>query len=282
MQLAMIEDRVIPYAELQPVYLDRGTFFGDGVYEVIRSYHGRLFALEEHLARFERSLREVGITGVDIADVRRRVQETFDRASIVNAKVYFHITRGAGDRDHAVAGEMRPRFFLTVMDLADKPANKQNGISVSTFPDWRWKRCDIKSLNLLPNVLAKMDADKKGCAEAILVNEAGEVTEGSSSAIFLVRGGGREIVTRPLGPDILPSITRAVVERLAAEAGVRVVEEAFRPDQAKAAEEVFLAVTTQDIVPVVRFDGVQVGAGRPGACTRRLVDVFVDYVRCGK
>ncbi|MBE0535709.1 MAG: aminotransferase class IV [Phycisphaerae bacterium] len=279
MQLAMIEDKVIPYAELEPVYLDRGAFFGDGVYEVIRSYEGRLFALDEHLARFARSLREIAIDGVDIADVRQRIETAFDRASIVNAKVYFHITRGSGDRGHGAPKDMKPRFFLTVMELADNPKNKEDGISVSTFPDWRWKRCDIKSLNLLPNVLAKMDAEKKGCGEAILVNDAGEVTEGSSSAFFIVRAGGREIVTRPLGPDILPSITRAIVERMAGEAGVRMIEAAFRPEDAGRAEEMFLAVTTQDIVPVVRFDGTQVGTGRPGACTKRLIEIFAEYAR---
>jgi len=278
MQLAMVDDRVIPYAELEPIYLDRGTFFGDGVYEVIRSYDGRLFALEEHLTRFARSLHEVGIEGVNIADVRSRVTTTLDRANIQNAKIYFHITRGSGDRNHNATPGTPPRFFMTVMELHDKPANKRDGVSVSTFPDWRWKRCDIKSLNLLANVMAKMDADRKGCAEAILVNDAGEVTEGSSSAIFLVRAGGSEIVTRPLGPDILPSITRAVVERLADRAGVRVVEEAYRPADAARAEELFLAVTTQDIVPVVRFDGDRIGDGRPGPCTRKLIETFADYV----
>ena len=282
MQLAMIDDEVIPYSELEPAYLDRGTFFGDGVYEVIRSYHGRLFALEEHLARFQRSLREIGIDGVDIADIRTRVTTAFERANLPNAKVYFHFTRGSGDRNHTITPGMTPRFFLTVLELVDKPANKERGVSVSTFPDWRWKRCDIKSLNLLANVMAKMDADKKGCAEAILVNDAGEVTEGSSSAIFLVRAGGSEILTRPLGPDILPSITRAIVERLADKAGVRVVEEAYRPADAARAQELFLAVTTQDIVPVVQFDGARIGDGRPGRCTRKLIEIFADYAKQGK
>ncbi len=279
MQLAVIDDKTIPYADLEPSYLDRGTFFGDGVYEVVRSYHGRLFALEEHLARFERSLREVAITGTDISDIHNRVMAAFERAGIANAKVYFHITRGSGDRNHCATAWMKPRFFMTVMELEDKPANKEHGVSVSTFPDWRWKRCDIKSLNLLANVVARMDAEKKGCAEAILVNDAGEITEGSSSAIFLVRSGGSEIVTRPLGPDILPSITRSMVERLAMHAGVRVVEEAFRPEDAMRAEELFLAVTTQDIVPVVQFDKIRIGGGRPGDCTHRLIELFAEHVR---
>ncbi len=215
MQLAMIQDRIVPYAELDPVYLDRGTFFGDGVYEVVRSYDGRIFALGEHMARFERSLREVDITGVDIADMRRRVERAFDDASIANAKIYFHITRGSADRNHGTPVDLKPNFFLTVTELDASDADKAGGILVSTFPDWRWKRCDIKSLNLLANVLARRDAEKKGCGEAILVNDAGEITEGASSSVFMVRAAGKGLFTRPLGPDILPSSTRAVVLRIA-------------------------------------------------------------------
>jgi len=278
MQLAVIDDKILPYAELDSAYLDRGTFFGDGVYEVIRSYDGRLFALEQHLARFDRSLREAGIEGINVNEVRGRVEEVFDRAGIPNARVYFHITRGCGDRNHGLVPGIRPRFFLTLMQLADKAANKENGVSVSTFPDWRWKRCDIKSLNLLPNVLARIDAEKKGCAEAILVNDAGEITEGSSSAFFMIRSG-TEVVTRPLGPDILPSITRAIVDRLARASGLRVVEAPYSPQDAARADELFLAVTTQDIVPVVRFDGIQIGDGRPGPCTRALIKAFSEFVR---
>lgn len=281
MQLAMIQDRIVPYAELDPVYLDRGTFFGDGVYEVIRSYEGRVFALEEHMARFKRSLREVDISGVEIGDVRGRVERAFDEAGIENAKIYFHITRGSADRKHGTPGDLTPNFFLTVTELDDLAANKTSGISVSTFPDWRWKRCDIKSLNLLANVLARRDAEEKGCCEAILVNEAGEITEGASSAIFIVRAGEKELVTRPLGPDILPSITRAVVLRIAQGAGLRPVKEVMTPAEAAAADEVFIAVTTQDIVPVVAFDGTTIGNGQPGEHTKKLSEAFRQYVLNG-
>ena len=278
MQLAMIQDRIVPYAELDPVYLDRGTFFGDGVYEVIRSYQGRVFAVEEHMARFARSLREVDIGGVDIADVRGRVERAFDEAGIENAKIYFHITRGSADRNHETPADLTPNFFLTVTELDDLPANRTSGISVSTFPDWRWKRCDIKSLNLLANVLARRDAERKGCCEAILVNGAGEITEGASSAFFIVRAGQKELVTRPLGPDILPSITRAVVLRIAQSAGLRPVKEVVTATEAAAADELFIAGTTQDIVPVVAFDGTTIGNGQPGEHTKKLSEAFRQYV----
>ncbi|HSV27422.1 MAG TPA: aminotransferase class IV, partial [Sedimentisphaerales bacterium] len=183
MQLAMVNDRVMPLEQLDSACLDRGLYFGDGVYEVMRSYNGRLFAFEEHMERFARSLREIEITGVDMADIRRRVLKCFEQAAIQpDARVYFHITRGSGARSHAPAGDMKPNFFLTIQPLPAATTQKTNGIKVSTYPDQRWKRCDIKSLNLLPNVLATMDAKRKGCDEAILVNDAGFLTEGSSSA----------------------------------------------------------------------------------------------------
>ena len=167
MEIALINDQILPLTEVPAQFLDRGTFFGDGVYEVLRSYHGRLFALEEHLARFERSLAEIRISGVEIPKIREQVLEAFEKANLENAKIYFHITRGSHLRDHLPSADLKPNFFLTVQQIHDDPLKKQNGIKVSTHPDWRWKRCDIKSLNLLPNILARMDADRKGCSEAI-------------------------------------------------------------------------------------------------------------------
>ena len=271
MQLAMIQDRIVGYDELDEAYLDRGTYFGDGVYEVLRSYGGKIFRLDEHLERFARSLGEIGIEGVDIGEVRAKIVTAFNRASIDEAKIYFHITRGAGPRNHVMAGEMKPSFFLTVTELGDFSAEKERGIKVCTCPDLRWKRCDIKSLNLLPNVLARLDAEKKGCGEAILVNEAGEITEGSAAAFFAIFAGEKKLVTRPLGKEILPSITRQVVEQVAVNAGLTVVEKAVTPDEAKGADELFIAVTTKDIVPVVEFDGVEIAGGKVGQFTKALM-----------
>jgi len=184
MQVAMIQDKIVPVEQLEPVYLDRGIYFGDGVYEVLRSYNGKIFALEEHLARLANSLAAIGITGVDIDRIRSRVHSAFSAAGISNAKIYFHITRGSAPRNHIWDDDLEPNFFLTVTELPDDTEAKTEGIAVSTHPDWRWKRCDIKSLNLLPNVLARADAAKKGCDEAILVDEAGLITEGAGSAFF--------------------------------------------------------------------------------------------------
>lgn len=279
MQIAMIQDRIVDYDKLDPAYLDRGTYFGDGVYEVLRSYGGRIFVLEKHLARFTSSLAAIGITGVDIDEIREKVRTSFARASIDDAKIYFHVTRGTGPRDHGMAGALKPNFFLTITELEDITDQKLSGISVSTYPDLRWKRCDIKSLNLLPNVLAKLDAEKKGCTEAILVNDKGEITEGSSSSFFAVFSGEKKLVTRPLGADILPGITRELVAQIAVNIGLTVVEQAITPMQATQADELFIAVTTRDIVPVVVFDGVKIGSGVVGEVTKTLMAEFLELVR---
>lgn len=279
MDIAMIDDRVLPMAELAGPYLDRGLYFGDGVYEVVRSYDGHLFALDEHLARFDRSLREIQIAGVDIESVRQKVLTAVQRADYPNAKIYFHITRGSGPRDHLPVQDAAPNFLMTVSELKDDPDAKQKGIAVSTQPDWRWKRCDIKSLNLLANVLARIEAQKKGAGEAILVDDDGMITEGAGSAFFAVDGKEKVVITRPLGHEILPSITRVMVMQVASNAGISVVEKTLTPHQAAECDEMFIAVTTKDIVPVVKFDGIEVGVGRCGTITKRLMDEFQALVR---
>jgi D-alanine transaminase len=274
MQLAMIDDKIVDVKDLQPQYQDRGTWFGDGVYEVIRSYNGKLFAFEDHLNRFSYSLSQIELTGVAIDQIRDRVLRAFQTSQLSNARIYFHMTRGSEPRNHLPGKNLRPNFLLTVHELVDHPEDKDKGVSVSTYPDWRWKRCDIKSLNLLPNIMARMDAEKKGCYEAIFVNDNGQITEGAGSAYFAIDGEKKELITRPLGNEILPSITRKQVTRIVQGSGLRLVEKAITPDQAKRCSEMFLAVTTKDILPVVQFDGCKIGTGRVGEWTQGLIDRF--------
>ena len=275
MQIAMVDDKIAPLTELAPAHLDRGIFFGDGVYEVVRSYDGRIFALEEHLSRFAASLASIGIHGVDIDLIRSRVDKAFAAAGIDNAKMYFHITRGSALRNHVADANLKPNFFLMVTELADDAEAKANGIAVSTHPDWRWKRCDIKSLNLLPNVLARQDAARKGCAEAIFVDEAGLITEGAGSAFFAI--SERTLQTAPLTANILPSITRGFVIKAAEDVGLKVSERSITPEQAATADELFIAVTTQDIVPAVRFDDKVIADGKPGEHTKHLIEGFRSF-----
>ncbi len=274
MQIAMIQDKIVPIKELDPVYLDRGIFFGDGIYEVVRSYDGRIFTLEEHLQRFANSLSAIEISRVDIDRIRSRVLKSFDVAGISNARIYFHVTRGSELRKHLSNPDLEPVFFLTVTELEDHTQAKTKGIEVSTHPDWRWKRCDIKSLNLLANVLARRDAAAKGCAEAILVNEAGLITEGASSAFFAI--SEQTLQTAALTANILPSITRQFVIKAGGNIGLKTTEKSLTPQQASDADELFIASTTQDIIPVVKFDGKLIGDGKPGEYTKLLIRQFLS------
>jgi D-alanine transaminase len=271
----MIQDKMVPVEELEPVYFDRAIYFGDGVYEVLRSYDGKIFALEEHLQRFANSLAAIEITGVDIDQVRSRVRKAFDASGIANAKIYFHITRGSAPRDHIWDASLKPNFFLIVTEAADDTEEKNKGIAVSTHPDWRWKRCNIKSLNLLANVLARQDAARQGCAEAILVDEAGLITEGAGSAFFAIFG--RTLQTAPLTANILPSITRKFAIEAGKNTGLEVIEKSLTPQQASRSDELFIAVTTKNIVPVVRFDGKLIGDGKPGKYTKLLMKEFRSF-----
>ena len=276
MQIAMIADKIVPAEQLEPPYLDRGTYFGDGIYEVLQSHNGKIFALEEHLQRFADGLAAIKITGVDIDRIRSRVLKAFDAAAIDNAKIYFHITRGSAPRNHSWDADLKPNFFLTVTELDDFTQAKTKGIAVSTHPDLRWKRCDIKSLNLLPNVLARVDAAEKGCDEAILVDEKGRITEGAASAFFAIFG--QSLQTSPLTANILPSITRRFVINVAKNIKIKIIEKSFTPRQAASADELFIAVTTQNIVPVVKFDDKLIGDGKPGKYTKLLTAEFLSFM----
>ncbi len=277
MQLAMIDERILPVEELEPAYLDRGTYFGDGVYEVIRSYNGKIFALEEHLKRFANSLAAIEIIGVDIDEIRNKVTSLFEKAGITDAMIYFHITRGREPRNHKGGPNLKPSFFMTVTELPARSQSNADGIAVSTYPDLRWKRCDIKSLNLLPNILAMRDAAKKGCEEAILVNDAGFITEGAGSAFFAVFG--KTLQVSPPGSNVLPSITKMFAISAGKNIGLELVEKAMTPDEALGADELFIAVTTRDIVPVVKFDGNIIGNGKPGRYTMELKEEFQKFTR---
>ena len=277
MQIAMIQDKIVPLDKLEAVYLDRGIFFGDGVYEVLRSYNGKIFALEEHLQRFARSLSEIKIVNVDIDQIRSRIKKTFGAAEISNARIYLHVTRGSAPRSHTWKADLKPNFFLTVTELSDDMKEKTKGIAVSTHPDWRWKRCDIKSLNLLANVLARQDAEQKGCAEAIFVDDAGLITEGAGSAFFAV--SGQSLQTAPLTANILPSITRKFVIKAAENIELEIVEKSLTPQQTSRSDELFIAVTTKDIVPVVKFNGGSIGDGTPGKYTKSLIQEFRKFTQ---
>src|SRR5712692_76570 len=260
---------------------DRGFLFGDGVYEVTRARNGRLFEVGRHLRRLERGLEALGIAPppgfepgggggggggalLEIADRLLRDNGLMNG----DALVYLEITRGAAERTHHFppAGTP-PTVFLRTNRLAAPDDVRERGATVSTAPDLRWERCDVKTVQLLPNVLAKQQAVAAGAFEAVFVR-AGIVTEGASTNVFAVIEGA--IRTHPATQRILPGITREIVLELAAERGLRVVEQPIRLEELQGASELFLTSTSTEVMPGARLDGRAVGSGRPGAVARQL------------
>jgi D-alanine transaminase len=258
--------------------LDRGFVFGDGVYEVWRVVNGRLFEAERHRERLERGLRELRIgppDGAD-ADALRAIAERLLRENGLlegHATFYLQVTRGAAPRTHQFppAGT-RPTVFAYTGALKPLEQERRTGARAITRPDVRWLRCDIKTVQLLPNVLAKQAALEAGAFEAIFVRD-GVATEGTHSNLFVVLDG--ELRTHPTNNLILLGVTRDVVLELARELGIVVREEPVRAEELRRAEELFFTGTTTDVLPVVRVDDFTIGSGRPGPIAQALYEALV-------
>lgn len=277
---AWLNGRWLPVEEAVVPVLDRGFMFGDGVYEVVRSYGGRLWALGAHLERLARSLNQIEISGVDLDFVRALVDEGNRRSGYESAHVYVQVTRGAAPRWHSFPKDVRPTVLLIVEQQRDlPPARYEEGAAAITLPELRWARRDIKSLNLLPNVLARQRAAEAGADEAILVEEDGIVTEGAAHAVFAVQDG--VVITREEGPQILASITRALALDCAQRLGLPVYEGPYTRTLLGSASELFLAGTSPGIWAITQLDGKPVGDGRPGPVTRRLHEAYFARVEAG-
>ncbi len=259
----------MPLEEARVSVEDRGFQFGDGVYEVIRTYRGVPFQLEAHLARLERSAEAIALANpLSMEEWGKFIQEGIQRGGYEESKVYLQLTRGAAPRDHAFPDTTPPTAVMTIREMRPlDPTTRAVGVEVLTIDDFRWGRCDIKSLNLLSNVLARQRAKEAGAFEAIFVRR-GVVTEGAVSNVMLVRDG--VLVTPQEGEWILSGVTRRVVLDLARTEGVSVREQDIGLEEFRQADEIFLTGTTLEVLPVVRVDRVMVGSGKPGALTERL------------
>lgn len=257
---------------------DRGLQFADGVYEVIKCVGGRICDLDRHLDRLDRSLAALAIPW----PTSRRalvtvIREALRRNRLRDALIYLQIDRGAAPRNHLYPASMQPTLMVTVRRAhLPKPRELAEGVAVVTTPDLRWRRCDIKSVNLLANVMARQSAANAGCREVWLYDAEGRVTEGAGSNAYIVDAEDR-VVTRPLGQQILGGVTREVVLALARDEGIIVVERPFSREEALAAREAFLTSTSSLVLPVTRIDGRQVGDGVPGPVTRRLLQRYREH-----
>ncbi len=279
-RIAYVNGRYVPHREAAVSVEDRGFQFADGVYEVCEVLGGRLVDSRRHLDRLDRSLGELriappmGRTALEIV-----LRETVRRNRVGDGLVYLQVTRGTARRDHPFPPAGTPASLVVTArnsDRALQDAAAAAGVKVITVPENRWPRVDIKSVALLPNVLAKQAAKEAGAREAWYVDADGKVTEGASSNAWIVTADGR-LVTRPAIGGILGGITRAVVFAAAAAAGLSVEERAFTVAEAKAAREAFITAATTLVMPVVRIDDAVVGDGRPGAVASRLRKAFHDF-----
>lgn len=272
-RIAYVNGRYLPLSDAKVSIEDRGFQFADGVYEVCEVRGGRLVDERRHVARLDRSLSELRIARPMSAAVLSIVlRETVRRNRVHDGIVYLQITRGVARRDFPFPpANTRPSVIVTARsnDFARLEQLAAEGIAVITVPDIRWQRVDIKSVALLPNVLAKQAARDQGAREAWLVDEAGFVTEGASSNAWIVSRDGT-LITHPLGHDILPGITRSVVIDVIKGQGLSFEERAFSVEEAYAAREAFVTSASQIVLPVVSIDGRPIGNGAPGLIASAL------------
>ncbi len=282
-RIAYVNGRYLPQSEASVNVEDRGYQFADGIYEVLYLAAGRFLDEELHMARLERSLREVAIAPpMGRAALRRVLGEVVRRNRLQDGLVYMQVTRGVARREHAFPTRpTSPALVVTCRRTPPYPADAEGwAASAITAPDQRWARCDIKSVALLPNVLAKQAARQAGACEAILIAPDGQVTEGASTTVWAVDAQGT-LRTRQLGHAILPGCTRAALLAQMAERGIAAEERAVTEAELRQAREVFLTSATSFVRPITRLDGAPVGDGAVGPVTRQLFALFAQHVGGG-
>jgi D-alanine transaminase len=277
-EMIWINGEILPLADARVGVEDRGFQFADGVYEVIRLYNGRPFTLAEHLERLERSCGGIAMRPpMPRAELARHVTDFVGKSPVKEGMVYLQATRGCCPRNHVFTPGTKPTVLFYTRELPPiAPAGQGDGATLLSVPDERWKKCWIKSIALLANVLAKNAAVAAGADEGVFV-EDGLVSECTASNFFAVAGG--KLLTHPVGPKVLPGITRLVLLGLARELDIPVVERPVSEAEALAADEVFITSTTREISWVRRWNDKIIGQGRCGPVTLRLHRALQERIR---
>ena len=280
-RIAYVNGQYLPHSAASIHIEDRGYQFSDAVYEVIMFVAGSPLDMEPHLDRLDNSLAELAITQPMVRSALRRViMEVVRRNRLQNGIVYLQVSRGVAPRDHAFpSANVNPALVMTAnrLDFAKIRDLQNSGVGVKSVPEIRWRRPDIKSVSLLGNVLAKESARTDGAYEAWFVDQAGLVTEGTSTNAWIVTSDDA-LITRQLDQAILPGITRAALFSVAAELALEVKQQAFSIKDALSAEEAFLTSSTNFVMPVISIDGRPIGRREPGDVSKKLVDAYWRYV----
>ena len=279
-RIAYVNGRYLPLPRAQVHVEDRGFQFADGVYEVLYRHEGRLIDRDLHLARLARSLGELRLAApMGRAALLAVIEEVARRNRLASGLIYMQVTRGSAPRLHAFPPVGTPStLVVTMRRTAPFPRSVEDWqAGAITLPDERWARCDIKSVSLLPNVLARQAAREAGALEAIFFDGHGMVTEGASTSVFIVDDAG-QVVTRPLGTAILPGCTRSALITRMREAGISVQEREFSLGELRGAREVFITAATTFVKPITRLDSQIIADGQPGPVSRRLFALMAQHV----
>jgi D-alanine transaminase len=283
MSIVWMNGAFIDRSEAKVDIEDRGYQFGDGIYEVIRVYNGKLFTASEHLERLLSSGDKLSIKiEYTVEELKMLMEELVDKNNLETGIVYMQVTRGASSRNHAFPSEDTPPTYIAYTKEVKIPFEQMdNGVSAITVEDIRWSRCDIKSLNLLGNVIAKQKAAEADCYESIQYRDL-TVTEGSSSNIWIMKDN--IVKTHEANQFILNGITRQKIIQLCKENEIEVLEESFTIEDLIDADEVFLSSTTAEVMPIISINNVPVGNGEIGPVTRNLQKLFKDAIEseCGQ
>ncbi|MGG7621068.1 D-amino-acid transaminase [Bacillus coreaensis] len=272
-----IVDREIATVDIE----DRGYQFGDGVYEVIRVYNGKMFTAKEHLNRLQESAEKISIQiPYQPSELEEMLKGLIEKNGLANGIIYMQFTRGASPRNHAFPHNVAPTFVAYTRKVDRPVSSMQEGIKAIFIEDIRWLRCDIKSLNLLGNLLAKQKAVEAGCFEAIQ-HRGNIVTEGSSSNVAIVKNG--TVITHPANNLILNGITRQKVKQVCEQNQIPFEEREFTVEEVLRADEVFLSGTTVEVTPIVEVEKKKISEGTPGEVTKKLQQLIKDEIEkeCG-
>ncbi len=271
-----LNGKFLPESQAHVSVLDRGFIFGDGIYEVIPVYGGKLFRFTEHLSRLQNSLDAIRITNpLSSAEWEKMLTELIHLNNDGDQSLYLQITRGSAKRDHAIPENPTPTVFAMCNELKPLAAEIiSEGVAAITIDDIRWSRCHIKATSLLPNILLRQEALDQGAAEAILIRD-GQATEGAASNLFAVIDG--IITTPPKGPMLLPGITRDLVLELAKNNGLSCQEKTISLAELQQADEIWLTSSTKEILSVTQLDGQPIKNGKPGPLYQRLLTLYQDY-----
>lgn len=271
-----LNGQYLPPDQAKVSVFDRGFIFGDGIYEVIPVFGGRLFRLAHHLSRLDASLAAIRLRNPHTAQEWNSIfTRLLEKGGKDDQSIYLQVTRGVAPRDHAFPPNITPTVFAYAQPLNYSPPEQlAQGVAAVTTADIRWARCDIKAIALLANALLRQQAIDQGAVEAILVRD-GVVTEGAASNIFVVKNG--RLITPPKGPFILPGITRDLVVEIARAKDISCDELPVKLETLSSADEVWLTSSTKEILPITRIDDKPVGSGKPGPMHARMFALYKEY-----